>query len=127
MRAGDWRILYEIHNDEIVVLILDVKHRSKAYDATRDQFLARRVMRFSGTWLTVRDVINQLANIEGAVHHSEARDAKERALQEVAMHYMNSGLPGAVNQIKLIGRITVRGLAPLRDAVHAGAGRQQRP
>jgi mRNA interferase RelE/StbE len=33
MRSGDWRILYEIHDDEVVVvvLILDVKHRSKAY------------------------------------------------------------------------------------------------
>lgn len=31
VRAGDWRILYEIHDDEVVVLILDVKHRSKAY------------------------------------------------------------------------------------------------
>jgi mRNA interferase RelE/StbE len=30
VRAGDWRILYEIR-DEIMVLILDVKHRSKAY------------------------------------------------------------------------------------------------
>ena len=29
--AGDWRILYEIRDDEIIVLILDVKHRSKAY------------------------------------------------------------------------------------------------
>jgi mRNA interferase RelE/StbE len=31
VRAGDWRILYEIRNDEIMVLVLDVKHRSKAY------------------------------------------------------------------------------------------------
>jgi mRNA interferase RelE/StbE len=31
VRAGDWRMLYEIRDDEIVVLILDVKHRSKAY------------------------------------------------------------------------------------------------
>jgi mRNA interferase RelE/StbE len=31
LRAGDWRILYEIRDDEIMVLILDVKHRSKAY------------------------------------------------------------------------------------------------
>jgi mRNA interferase RelE/StbE len=31
VRAGDWRILYEIRDDEIMVLILDVKHRSKAY------------------------------------------------------------------------------------------------
>ena len=29
VRAGDWRILYEIHDDEVVVLILDVKHRSR--------------------------------------------------------------------------------------------------
>ena len=82
------------------------------FDATRDQFLARRVMGFNGTWLTVRDVINQLANIEGAVHRGEARDARERALQAVTNFYRNSGLPGAVNQVKLIGRITVRGLGP---------------
>jgi mRNA interferase RelE/StbE len=31
VRAGDWRILYEIHDDEVVVLILDVRHRSRAY------------------------------------------------------------------------------------------------
>ncbi len=94
------------------------------FDATRDQFLGRRVMRFSGNWLTVRDVINQLANIEGAVHRGEPRDARERALQEMANFYRHSGLPGAVNQVKLIGRITVRGLGPLRNAVTASAGQQ---
>lgn len=31
VRAGDWRILYEIHEDRVVVLILDIEHRSKAY------------------------------------------------------------------------------------------------
>lgn len=30
-RAGDWRILYEIHDDRLVVLVLDVSHRSTAY------------------------------------------------------------------------------------------------
>jgi hypothetical protein len=82
-------------------------------------------MGFSGTWLTVRDVINQLANVEGAVHRGEARDAREQALQAVTNFYRNSGLPGAVNQVKLIGRITVRGLGPLRDAVSGGAGQRQ--
>jgi hypothetical protein len=97
------------------------------YDATRDQFLARRVMRFDGNWLTVRDVIKQLADIDGAVHHDEARDARERALHEAAMHYRNSRLPRAVNQIKLIGRIAVRGLTPLRDALRASADQQRQP
>lgn len=31
IRVGAWRILYEIHEDRLVVLILDVEHRSKAY------------------------------------------------------------------------------------------------
>lgn len=31
VRAGSWRILYEIHDDQIVVLILDFEHRSRAY------------------------------------------------------------------------------------------------
>jgi mRNA interferase RelE/StbE len=31
VRAGDWRILYEIHEDRLAVLVLDVKHRSEAY------------------------------------------------------------------------------------------------
>jgi hypothetical protein len=94
------------------------------FDATRDQFLARRVMCFGGNWFTVRNVIKQLANIEGAVHRSEAKDARERALKEAARFYSHSGLPGAVNQVKLIGRITVRGLSPLRNAVTASAGQQ---
>jgi mRNA interferase RelE/StbE len=29
--AGDWRILYEIDDDQLLVLILDCEHRSKAY------------------------------------------------------------------------------------------------
>ena len=31
VRAGDQRVLYEIHDDEIVGLIHDVEHRSKGY------------------------------------------------------------------------------------------------
>ncbi|MGH3276361.1 MAG: type II toxin-antitoxin system RelE family toxin [Streptosporangiaceae bacterium] len=31
VRAGDWRILYEIHDGRLVVLVLDVRHRSTAY------------------------------------------------------------------------------------------------
>ena len=48
------------------------------FDATRDQFLRRRVMRFSESWITVRDVINQLANIEGAVHSSTPTKERHR-------------------------------------------------
>lgn len=87
------------------------------YDATRDQFLARQVIFFAGKRITVRDVIDQLANIEGGVHSGSPKDDRQRALQAAAHFYNRSGLPGAVSQTRLIGRITVRGLRPLRDAI----------
>ncbi len=31
VRPGDWRILYEIDDERLVVLVLDVRHRSKVY------------------------------------------------------------------------------------------------
>lgn len=30
-RAGAWRILYEIHDDELTIVILDIGHRSRIY------------------------------------------------------------------------------------------------
>lgn len=87
------------------------------FDATIDQFLHRRIMRSSGQWITVQDAIKQLANIDGAVHSGSAKNENELALQAAARFYSRAGLAGAMNQIKSIGRITVRGLIPLRDAV----------
>ena len=71
------------------------------FEATRDQFLARRVMRFGGSWIKVRDVIDQLANIEGAVHSGKAKDERQRALQAAANFYSRTGLPGAVSLVRL--------------------------
>jgi hypothetical protein len=34
------------------------------FDADRDKFLARRVLRVNGNWVTVRDLIDQLSHIE---------------------------------------------------------------
>ena len=31
VRAGDWRILYEVNDDRLIILILDVGHRSEIY------------------------------------------------------------------------------------------------
>jgi hypothetical protein len=89
------------------------------FDATCDQFLRRRVMRFSKSWITVRDVIDQLANIEGAVHGSTPTKERHGVLQAAGRFHSRDGLPGVVSQVRLIGRITVRGLSPLRDAVVA--------
>ena len=31
VKAGAWRVLYEINDDQLVVLVLDVGHRSTVY------------------------------------------------------------------------------------------------
>jgi mRNA interferase RelE/StbE len=31
LRVGDWRVLYEIHKDRLVILVLDIKPRGGAY------------------------------------------------------------------------------------------------
>jgi mRNA interferase RelE/StbE len=33
LRVGDWRILYELHNGELVLLMVDVLPRGSAYKA----------------------------------------------------------------------------------------------
>lgn len=35
IRTGDWRVIYEIHENELVVLVLDVGHRSNIYRSRR--------------------------------------------------------------------------------------------
>jgi mRNA-degrading endonuclease RelE of RelBE toxin-antitoxin system len=35
VRTGAWRILYEIDDDRLIVLVLDVRHRSTAYRKQR--------------------------------------------------------------------------------------------
>lgn len=89
------------------------------FDATRDEFLSRKIMRFNGQWITVRDVIDQLANVEGAVHSGEPDTDHQKMIQAAGKFYSRAGLPGVVSQVRLLGRITAQGLSPLRDAVLA--------
>jgi hypothetical protein len=93
----------------------------KPYDATLAQFMKRQIMYFQGHPITVGNVIDQLANVEGAVHRGEPDTARRKAIQVLGKFYNHDGLPGVVRQVKLIGRITVEGLNPLRERVAAEA------
>ena len=75
------------------------------FNPTRTSSSAGHVMRFSGNWITVQDVINQFVNIEGTIRRAGKR-CPGTSLQEAAKSCSHFGLPRAVNQVKLIGRIT---------------------
>ena len=86
-------------------------------DATRDQFLKRPVLFIRGHLVTVKDLISQLAHIEGAVHSGRPENEREELLRQAERFAFVGNLPAGVRQVQLIGRIVVRGLTPLREAV----------
>jgi hypothetical protein len=86
-------------------------------DATRDQLLARRVMVLGGESITVRDLIDHLAHIEGAVHRSDPKEHRELVLSQAARDVFIGRLPAGVRQIQAIARVVLRGLQPLRDVL----------
>jgi hypothetical protein len=93
----------------------------QSLDLTRDQFLKRRVMVVNGNILSVHDVIDQLAHVEGGVHVGTARTAKEKALKEAATAFRIGDLPGGTLMIAAIARVTLVALRDLRDAVQKDA------
>jgi hypothetical protein len=90
---------------------------SAPQEATRDQLLSRGVMVVKDSRVSVRDLIDQLAHIEGAVHSGKPRDPREAMLKQVERNLYIGGLPAGVRQVQSIARVVVRGLTPLYRAV----------
>jgi hypothetical protein len=81
------------------------------------QLLATRVMRASDVDVTVRDVISQVANVEGAVHLGEPKDEKQRLLHEVNVQFRVGGLDGVTRTLLGIAEVVGDGLVPLTRRV----------
>ena len=86
-------------------------------EATRDRFLSRRVMFVHGHDIAVRDLIDQLAHIERAVHSGRVRNVRHALVTRVNKEVYFGDLPMGVQQVKSIARVVVRALTPLREAV----------
>ena len=95
---------------------------SAPIDAKLDQFLARTVMFARGERLSVGDLIRQVAHIDGAVHKGKPTNIREELLDEMSRFMFFRDLPATVHHVQLIGRIVVRALTPLRDAILADKG-----
>ncbi len=95
---------------------------SAPMDAKLDQFLARTVMFVRGERLSVGDLIKQVAHIDGAVHKGKPTNVREELLDEMSRFMFFRDLPATVHHVQLIGRIVVRALTPLRDAILADKG-----
>lgn len=95
---------------------------SAPIDVKIDQLLARTVLVVRGERLSVRDLIKQVAHIDGAVHKGKPTNVREELLDEMSRFMSFRDLPATVHHVQLVGRIVVRALTPLRDAILADKG-----
>lgn len=86
-------------------------------DASLKDLLSRTVMFFKGSPITVKDLIRQIAHIDGAVHKGRPQNPREELIDQVSRFVFINNLPAGVRQVQLIAGIVVRGLTPLRDAI----------
>ena len=85
-----------------------------------DAFLHERVMIYQGEDVTVRDLINHVANVVGGVHAGKVLSPKDATLDDMAQAAVIQGMNPAIRCLHSIVLIAVEALRPLRDAIAGG-------
>ena len=88
---------------------------------TRSQFLGAKVLSNGKRIFTVHDLISFEANIKGGVHAGTPKEEKEKALEQFAEFLRYKDLRITAGQLKAIGRVVVKALYPLRQAIQENA------
>jgi hypothetical protein len=90
--------------------------------ATRDQLLAYVLLRVNGQPYTLKDIVLFEAHVMGAVHAGSPNEDKQKVLLELNNRFQIGGYRSSLRQLQAIGRVIVKGLKPLRDAVQKNHG-----
>ena len=99
----------------------------KRVGVTRDELLKRHVFAFRKQLFTVKDLICNAANVQGAVHFEEPKDPKKKTLRQ-ATNYCSiddkrredGWFPIGLIPLRSIGRVVLAGLDPLRALLQPG-------
>lgn len=78
------------------------------------ELLSTRIMIIGGYEYTIREVIRQLAHVEGGVHAGKPKGEKERILTDAATQMTIGGYAPQVAAIRAVGRVVYKGLIPLK-------------
>lgn len=82
-----------------------------------DGFLARRAAFVHGHDVSIKDLILQLANVEGAIHAGSPRDEKQRVLAAASASIRIGGAAMAASTMRGIGWVALEALAPIEAAL----------
>jgi hypothetical protein len=83
-------------------------------------FLNHTLLYLHGQPRSVSDIINFAANVAGGVHHAATPSEKQKLMHNYSSQVSIGGLPGAIRQLQAIGRVALRGLRPLIEAIENG-------
>lgn len=86
----------------------------------RDAFLQERIIIYKGEDVTVRDLIDHLANVAGGVHSGPARTPKQEKLDELAEAVVVQDMDAPLRSLRSVVVVVAEALRPLRDAIVEG-------
>jgi hypothetical protein len=85
-----------------------------------DGLIRHVVLYLKGRPHSVAEVVQLAANVAGGVHLTENPDKKRALIAKYSSLFALGGLPAGIRQLKAIARVSLRGLAPLIEAVKKG-------
>jgi hypothetical protein len=83
----------------------------------RDQLLSYVLAKVNGRPYTLREIVLFEANVMGGVHAGSPKEDKERLLHEINNMVAIGGYRSSLRQLQAIGRVIIKGLTPLRNAI----------
>lgn len=84
-----------------------------------DVFLARRAAFVQGHDVTVKDLIFQLAHVEGAIHAGTPKGDKEKVLAGASDSIRIGGAGMVASTMRGIGRVVLEALSPIEAALRS--------
>ena len=88
----------------------------------RDQLLSYVLAKVDGRPYTLREIVLFEANVMGGVHAGSPKEDKDRLLHEINKMVAIGGYRSSLRQLQAIGRVIIKGLAPLRNAIEQTDG-----
>ncbi|MDX8448281.1 hypothetical protein [Mesorhizobium captivum] len=88
-----------------------------AIELNLDQFLAYQLIHYFGTVYTVLDVIKYAAQTAGAIHYDIKPKADHVQLHNLQAEISINGLPGTLQMLRSITRVTLEAIQPVIDDV----------
>lgn len=91
-----------------------VPHLCKPKEVNKDTLLNTPIMLSNEKIITIKDLIQHMSHVEGAIHLGIPKSNEEKILKELGQVLGIGGLPAGVRLIKAISRVVLKGLQPLR-------------